>query len=64
MIPRPVTAPPGGMIALLIAVLPANIYMAAAHVDVSWHDGSKLAQWMRIPLQLLLIYWAWIYTER
>ncbi len=52
-----------GLVALLIAVLPANIYMATAHVQVSGIMGQSWAQWARIPLQLPLIYWAWLYTR-
>ena len=35
-----------GLIALLIAVLPANIYMG-------W------ALWFRVPMQAVLIWWVW-----
>ncbi|MDQ6701554.1 MAG: DoxX family protein [Acidobacteriota bacterium] len=41
-----------GLIALLIAVFPANIYMAQAHlVTPQW------ALWARLPLQVLLVWW-------
>jgi uncharacterized membrane protein len=53
-----------GLVALLIAVLPANIYMAAAHLRFSGYMGENWVQWARVPLQLPLIYWAWIYTKR
>ena len=49
-----------GIIALLIAVLPANIYMA-----MNKKAGFGLPLWvlyLRLPLQLVLIYWAWCYT--
>lgn len=52
-----------GLVALLIAVLPANIYMATAHLAVPGVMGQSWAQWLRIPLQLPLIYWAWLYTR-
>jgi uncharacterized membrane protein len=52
-----------GLIALLIAVLPANIYMAAAHLPAPGVMGQSWAQWARVPLQLPLIYWAWMYTR-
>ncbi len=52
-----------GLVALLIAVLPANIYMATAHLPVPGVMGNSWAQWLRIPLQLPLIYWAWLYTR-
>jgi uncharacterized membrane protein len=53
-----------GLVALLIAVLPANIYMAVAHLRFPGFMGESWAQWARVPLQLPLIYWAWIYTKR
>ena len=52
-----------GLVALLIAILPANIYMATAHLAVPGVMGQSWAQWLRIPLQLPLIYWAWLYTR-
>jgi uncharacterized membrane protein len=52
-----------GLIALLIGVLPANIYMATAHLPAPGMMGQSWAQWLRVPLQLPLIYWAWLYTR-
>jgi uncharacterized membrane protein len=52
-----------GLVALLIAVWPANIYTAAAHLPLPGLAGQSWMQWMRIPLQLPLIYWAWMYTR-
>lgn len=52
-----------GLIALLIAVMPANIYMATAHLPAPGIMGESWAQWLRLPLQLPLIYWAWLYTR-
>lgn len=48
-------------IALLIAVFPANIQMA-----VNFWQKQHPGLWMaivRLPLQIVLIYWAWIYTK-
>jgi uncharacterized membrane protein len=50
-----------GLVALLIAVMPANIYMAS--------DPEKFASFphwallLRLPLQLPLIWWAWLYAR-
>jgi uncharacterized membrane protein len=47
-----------GLIALLLAVFPANIYMAVAPE----HVGVKLPSWVlwgRLPLQFVLIGWVW-----
>jgi len=52
-----------GLVVLLIAVLPANVYMAAAHLRFPGLMGQSWAQWARIPLQVPLIYWAWLYTK-
>jgi uncharacterized membrane protein len=52
-----------GLIALLIAVLPANIYMAIAHLRFPGVMGQSWAQWARVPLQFPLIYWAWLSTK-
>lgn len=52
-----------GLVVLLIAVFPANVYMATAHVHFSGFIGQSWAQWARLPLQLPLIYRAWLYTK-
>jgi uncharacterized membrane protein len=52
-----------GLAALLIAVLPANVYMATAHLPAPGIMGQSWAQWLRIPLQIPLIYWASLYTR-
>jgi uncharacterized membrane protein len=52
-----------GLVALLIAVLPANIYTATAHLPLPGLAGESWLQWVRIPLQVPLIYWAWLYTR-
>lgn len=64
LVPATRRAAAWGLIALLIAILPANIYMATAHVAAPGIMGHRWAQWLRIPLQLPLIYWAWLYTRR
>ena len=49
-----------GIILLLVAVFPANIYMATSG------KFKKIPQWMlwlRLPLQLALIAWAYQYTK-
>lgn len=52
-----------GLVLLLFAVFPANIYMAVAHVQYAGLLGKSWAQWLRLPLQLPLIYWAWRYAR-
>lgn len=49
-----------GLIITLIGVFPANVYMLTSYKGKrTWY---RAALWLRLPLQLLLIYWAWLYT--
>jgi uncharacterized membrane protein len=50
-----------GLIALLIAVFPANIQMAIN--PELYSDISPLALWLRLPLQAVFIAWAYWYTR-
>ena len=50
-----------GLIALLIAVYPANIYMAMN--PQMFPEFSPTAQYLRLPLQLLLIALAYWFTK-
>jgi uncharacterized membrane protein len=50
-----------GLIALLIAVFPANVHMAL-HPEL-YSRASPSALWLRLPLQGLLILWAYWYTR-
>lgn len=50
-----------GIIALLIAVFPANIHMAL-HTEL-YPYISPLALWLRLPLQGVLIAWAYWFTR-
>ncbi|RAJ08574.1 putative membrane protein [Chitinophaga skermanii] len=50
-----------GLIALLIAIFPANIQMAINFVRE--HHPQTWVAFARLPLQLLLIYWAYVYTK-
>ena len=48
-------------IAVLLAVFPANVWMA---VDSSvWPDVPTWARWARLPFQAFFIWWAWIVTK-
>lgn len=48
-----------GIIALLIAVFPANINMAVHHISPPGMHVSPTALWARLPFQALFIAWAW-----
>lgn len=49
-----------GLILLLIAVFPANIYMASSD---KFPSIPAIALWLRLPLQFLLIWWIYQYTR-
>ena len=51
-----------GLIALLLAVMPANLNMAL-HPE-QWPRIPVWILWMRLPFQLPLILWAWLYTRQ
>ncbi|MEO6846865.1 MAG: MauE/DoxX family redox-associated membrane protein [Chthoniobacterales bacterium] len=48
-----------GLLLLLMAVLPANIYMATSHPYMNGHRILPLALWLRLPLQPLLMALIW-----
>jgi uncharacterized membrane protein len=52
------------MIALLVAVFPANIHVAFNKIPVfGATEGAGSAGFIRLPFQLVLIAWAWWYTR-
>ena len=51
-----------GLIALLIAVFPANIYMLVNHE--LWPDIPILGLWLRLPFQLVFVAWAWMFVRK
>jgi uncharacterized membrane protein len=52
-----------GVVALLIAVFPANLHMALNDVPINGEHLPAWALWLRLPLQLVLIGWALVYTR-
>ena len=46
-----------GLVALLIAVFPLNIYMAIHPIEAGAASIAPVLRWGRLPLQLLLIWW-------
>jgi uncharacterized membrane protein len=52
-----------GLLILFIAVFPANINMAVNAIDLPHIPDSSLLRWGRLPLQAVLIAWAWWYTR-
>lgn len=53
-----------GLALLLVAVFPANIYMAVAHIPAEGLLGNRWLQWLRLPIQLPLVWWALHYTRK
>ncbi|WGV26639.1 DoxX family protein [Halotia branconii] len=52
-----------GLVALFIAVYPANINMAVNLIKVDHIPNSPWIHVVRLPLQGVLIAWAWWYTK-
>src|ERR1700722_8941922 len=63
LLPRTRRAAGYGLAVLLIAVFPANVYMAVVHVPFPGLMGERWVQWLRLPLQIPLIWWALRYTR-
>ena len=51
-----------GLIALLIAVFPANVY--AALYPKTMPDFSEWALWVRLPFQIVFLLWVWWCTQK
>ena len=56
-----------GLVALLAAVFPANVYMASDEkflrlAPEGARDAFQLALYARLPLQAVLVAWAWWHT--
>jgi uncharacterized membrane protein len=61
MVPQTRRAAAWGIVVLLVCVMPANVWMVQ-HPER--FQGIPLwAMWLRLPLQLPLIWWAWRYTK-
>jgi uncharacterized membrane protein len=53
-----------GLIALLVAVFPANIYMAVSPEASAGVDLPPWALWVRLPSQLVFVAWVWAASRR
>jgi len=56
-----------GIVALLVAVFPANVYMATDDVATELAPDrlagvARAAAWARLPFQAVLVLWAWWHT--
>ena len=53
-----------GIIALLIAIFPANVHVAMENFGTGGTGtGNAAVNWVRLPFQALFIVWAWWYTR-
>ncbi len=60
LVPRTRRLAAWGLIALFVAVFPANINMAIHEIQLDPADPMPVwAMWARLPLQAVLIGWAW-----
>ena len=62
LIPRFTRIAAVGLVALLVAVFPANLHMAL-HPEL-YSEFNPIALWIRLPLQGVLIAWAWAYAMK
>lgn len=54
-----------GLIALYVAVFPANVNMALNHLPLGNDSVPTWALWMRLPFQIVFIAWAyWVAVAR
>lgn len=53
-----------GLIALFIAVFPANINQTINSIPIEGIPHHPLLYWARLPFQAVLIAWAWWYTRK
>ncbi|XGV95263.1 MAG: DoxX family protein [Leptolyngbya sp. BL-A-14] len=63
LIPLVSVAAAWGLIALFIAVFPANINMTLNNIELEGIPHNPVLYWVRLPLQAVLIAWAWWYTR-
>jgi uncharacterized membrane protein len=64
LIPRMRPLAAWGIVLLLIAVFPANLHIAMNNVPLAGAEhGAGVWNWVRLPLQAVLIAWAWWYTR-
>lgn len=59
LIPRTRKAAAWGLIALYVAVFPANVNMAVNKLPFGDHPPDPVLAWLRLPFQAVFIAWAW-----
>ncbi|MBW4515720.1 MAG: DoxX family protein [Timaviella obliquedivisa GSE-PSE-MK23-08B] len=63
LVPSVSVAAAWGIIALFIAVFPANINQAINSISIEGIPDYPWLYWLRLPFQAVLIAWAWWYTK-
>jgi uncharacterized membrane protein len=63
LVPAVSVAAAWGIIALFIAVFPANINQALNSIPIDGIPHHPLLYWFRLPFQAVLIAWAYWYTR-
>ena len=53
-----------GLAALLLAVFPANVYVAFSSVQLGGFMSEAIYQWLRLPLQFVLIGWVLFVSKK
>ncbi len=64
LIPFVSVAAAWGLIALFVAVFPANINQAINGIPIEGIPHYPVLYWVRLPFQAVLIAWAWWYTRK
>lgn len=64
LIPFVSVAAAWGLIALFIAVFPANIYMTLHNIRIEGIPHNLALYWARLPFQAVFIAWAYWYTRQ
>jgi uncharacterized membrane protein len=62
LVPRTRRAAAWGLVALYVAVFPANVNMAVNNLPFDGVRNPTLV-WLRLPFQAVFILWAWWYTR-
>jgi uncharacterized membrane protein len=63
LVPQTRRAAAWGLIALYVAVFPANINMAINNIPMGDQVVPPVFLWLRLPLQAVFIAWAWWFTR-
>ncbi|MCH8982778.1 MAG: DoxX family protein [Acidobacteria bacterium] len=52
-----------GLVVLLVVIFPANVNVAVNDLAFVGEEPNSLLNWLRLPIQAVLIAWAWWYTR-